>query len=302
MPISTCDCISPARNRGLTCTALNSIGCRKCPAGVTAWPPSGRRGVGGALRAGQRQAFGDGNAAAGPQARHPAALGAAEAWRPSPSASPSSPPRPWTTCCRRSGWPGMRRGIWIDTYTPDYGQYAQELMNPGSGLHQFRPDTVLFALDAHHLMQGVEAGQRRRFRAASARGRAGRSRRSVGRGPAGFLLPVIQTVPLPVFAPLLGNNDHRLPWSRAAALRRFSAMLRERADAAGVDLIALDDRAAADGLSPGMTRRSGIAPSRRSTRRPRRSTATWSAGWSRPRRAGPASAWCSTSTTRSGAG
>ena len=32
-------------------------------------------------------------------------------------------------------------------------------MNPGSGLHEFKPDTVLFALDAHHLMQPIEVGQ-----------------------------------------------------------------------------------------------------------------------------------------------
>ncbi len=144
---------------------------------------------------------------------------------------------------------GMRRGIWIETYTPDYAQYAQELIDAGSGLHQFRPDTVLFALDAHHLMQGVEAGQavatvQQRLQSVldGLAAQWDAARRAFG-------CQVIQTVPLPVFAPLLGSNDHRLPWSHAAALRRFSAMLRDRADAAGVDLIALDDRAAADGLS-----------------------------------------------------
>ncbi len=144
---------------------------------------------------------------------------------------------------------GLRRGIWIEIYTPDYGQYAQELMNTGSGLHGFRPDAVLLALDAHHLLQGIEAGQpaaevNRRLVAVldglTAQWDAARRH---------FGCQVVQTVPLPVFAPLLGNNDHRLPWSRAAALRRFSAMLRERADERGVDLLALDDRAAADGLA-----------------------------------------------------
>src|SRR3954447_11559282 len=54
---------------------------------------------------------------------------------------------------------GLRRGIWVETYTPDYAQYAQELIHSGSGLHAFRPDAVLFALDAHHLIQGIEVGQ-----------------------------------------------------------------------------------------------------------------------------------------------
>ncbi|MBV8915007.1 MAG: hypothetical protein JOZ05_18455, partial [Acetobacteraceae bacterium] len=144
---------------------------------------------------------------------------------------------------------GLRRNLWIETYTPDYAQYAQELMAPGSGLHSFRPDTVLFALDAHHLMQPIEVGQSaeevtQRLVALldSLAGHWQTARRAFG-------AHVVQNVPLPVFAPLLGSNEHRLPGSRAAALRRFASMLRDRADAAGVDLIALDDRAAADGLA-----------------------------------------------------
>ena len=140
----------------------------------------------------------------------------------------------------------MRRGIWVDIYTPDYGQYAQELMDEGSGLHRFRPDTVLFALDAHHLMQGVEVGQDFGSTVDGLWDRLARQWQAARRH---FGAHVIQNVPLPVFAPLLGANEHRLPGSRAAALRRFGAMLRERADAEGVDLLALDDRAAADGLA-----------------------------------------------------
>ena len=144
---------------------------------------------------------------------------------------------------------GLRRGLWVETYTPDYGQYAQELLTEGSGLDRFHPDTVLFALDAHHLMQGVEPGMsataiERQIRDLldQLSGQWDAARRRFG-------CHVLQNVPLPVFAPLLGNNEHRLPWSRAAALRRFGAALRERADASGADLVALDDHAAADGLA-----------------------------------------------------
>jgi len=34
---------------------------------------------------------------------------------------------------------GLRRGIWIETYEDDYGQYLQELVDPGSALHDFKP-------------------------------------------------------------------------------------------------------------------------------------------------------------------
>ncbi len=144
---------------------------------------------------------------------------------------------------------GLRRGIWVDTYTPAYGQYAQELMDERSGLHQFRPNAVLFALDAHHLMGGVEVGQTSETVSSHLGAVLDRLAAQWDAARRAFGAQVIQTVPLPVFAPLLGSNEHRLPGSRAAALRRFGALLRERADTAGVDLVALDDRAAADGLA-----------------------------------------------------
>jgi FkbH-like protein len=141
---------------------------------------------------------------------------------------------------------GMRRGIWIETYTPEYGQYAQDLMDRASALHRFQPDAVLFALDSHHLVQGIEPGKDVRAwleqRLVTLAGHWATAQQAFG-------CQVIQTVPLPVFTPLLGSNEHRLPWSRAAALRRLGAMLRDRADAAGVDLLCLDDRAASDGLA-----------------------------------------------------
>ena len=90
-------------------------------------------------------------------------------------------------------------------------------MTPSSGLHGFKPDAVLFALDAHHLMQPIEAGQSadevtRRLTAVldTLAGQWDTARRAFG-------AHVIQNVPVPVFAPLLGSNEHRLPGSRAAA-------------------------------------------------------------------------------------
>ena len=136
---------------------------------------------------------------------------------------------------------GLRRGLWIETYTPDYGQYAQALMDAGSGLHRFQPGTLLFALDAHHLMQGVEVGQSADAVAAHLGRVLDQLEANWEAGRRSFGAHVIQNVPLPVFTPLLGSNEHRLPGSRAAALRQFGVLLRARADAAGVDLLALDD-------------------------------------------------------------
>ena len=143
---------------------------------------------------------------------------------------------------------GLRRAIPLETYTPDYGQYAQELLNAGSGLHGFRPNVVLFALDAHHLLGGISLPSTadevtralvRQVDRLALQWRAARE---------AFGAQIIQNVPLPVFLPLLGNNEHRLPGSRAGAWRQLAAMLRARADTDGVDLVALDDRVSQDGL------------------------------------------------------
>jgi len=141
---------------------------------------------------------------------------------------------------------GMRRGLWIETFTPDYGQYAQELITPTSALHRFRPDAVLFAMDSHHLMHGLAAGTDFVGWLEQQTKALARQWATVKRD---FGCQVIQNLPLPIFTPLMGGNEHRLPWSHAAALRRLAAILRDRADDEGVDLVSLDDHAAYDGLS-----------------------------------------------------
>lgn len=143
---------------------------------------------------------------------------------------------------------GLRRSIWIETYIPAYGQYAQELLDPASGLHDFAPTTVLFALDGHHLLQGITPTATSESVSATLSGIIDRLETQWLTARRKSSAHIIQNIPLPVFLPLLGGNEHRLPGSQLTALRQFSALLRSRADAAGVDLIALDDRAASDGL------------------------------------------------------
>ena len=144
---------------------------------------------------------------------------------------------------------GMRRDIWIETHTPDYGQYAQALMDPASSLHAFQPDAVLFALDAHHLLSGIAPGGDAAETEAQLDRIAGDLSARWAHARQTFRCQVIQQTLLPVFAPLLGDNEHRLPGSPYWAVQQLNAMLRMRADAEGVDLLALDMRAAIDGLS-----------------------------------------------------
>ncbi len=143
----------------------------------------------------------------------------------------------------------LRRGLHATIYENDFGQYWQELADDGSALHAFRPNTVLLALDAHHLTAGVSAGMSAAEAAAAVQDTAGRIRECWRIIRRSFGAQVIHQMPLPVHPPVLGSNEQRLPGSRAAFLAALCIELRGMAEAEGVDLLALDARAAIDGLN-----------------------------------------------------
>jgi FkbH-like protein len=143
---------------------------------------------------------------------------------------------------------GLRRNIHIETYENDYGQYWQEIADTGSALHEFNPTTVLLALDAHHLAAGVTAAMAGEDVARAAAEVVERVAGCWHGLRAAFGCHIVHQLPLPVHPPLLGQNEQRLPGSRAAFVARVGAELRARAEAEGVDLLALDQRVALDGL------------------------------------------------------
>jgi len=144
---------------------------------------------------------------------------------------------------------GLRRNIHIATYENDYGQYLQELLDAESALHGFKPNAVLFAFDAYHLTQGLHAALSADDVDAALEDVAGRIEKCWSLAKDAFACPVMQQTVLDVFPALLGNNEHRLPGSRSRFVARLNERLRARADALGVDLVALDDAARRDGLA-----------------------------------------------------
>jgi FkbH-like protein len=155
---------------------------------------------------------------------------------------------------------GLRRNIWITTYENDYGQYQQELLDAGSGLHAFKPNAVLFAFDSRHLAQGVHAALNEQDVAAALEEAQALILRCWRAARAAFSCPVMQQTLLDPFLPLMGSNEHRLPGSRSKFIADLNAALRIMADAEGVDLVAVDQAAARDGLAawydPGLWHRS----------------------------------------------
>jgi len=144
---------------------------------------------------------------------------------------------------------GLRRNIHVTIYESDYGQYWQELTDPNSGLHAFAPTIVLLALDAHHLAAGLTAAVSAEEAEAALRDIQDRIGACWRLAREAFRCPVIHQTALPLHPALLGQNEYRLPGSKAAFIARLNAALRPMSDAEGVDLLAVDDRAARDGLA-----------------------------------------------------
>jgi FkbH-like protein len=144
---------------------------------------------------------------------------------------------------------GLRRGLWIDIYEPDFGQYLQELPDAASGLHEFCPTCILLALDAHHLAAPATAALDDAGAAAALTETIARIQEVWRLARDAFRCPVIHQTALPVHPTLLGSNEHRLPGSKAAFIAALTRRLRPLADEAGIDLLALDDRTARDGIS-----------------------------------------------------
>lgn len=134
----------------------------------------------------------------------------------------------------------FRRGIWVDTYEAPYGMYRQELQDPTSGVHAFRPDAVLLSLDAHHLAGA--AGTSVEDALSTVRDCWRLAKESLG-------CSILQHTILPVFHPLLGNNEQRYSPSRLALVWKLNERLRELAEAQGINLVSIDAIAARDGIS-----------------------------------------------------
>ncbi len=134
----------------------------------------------------------------------------------------------------------LRRGLWLDTYENEYGQYLQELLEPHSGLHAFAPEAVLFAFDAHHVTAGLHAGMDAAQADAVLDEAVARIEQCWRQAAAAYRCVILQQAVLDVFPALMGGNEQRLPGSRSRMVARLNERLRVLADAASVDIVAVD--------------------------------------------------------------
>ena len=142
----------------------------------------------------------------------------------------------------------LRRNIWTNIYTADYGQYLQELLDLHSPLHRFKPSAILYAFEATHFL-GLQSPVADKISAPEILDDVFAKLRTIWKkAKDNFGCQVIQQTFLPTALPLLGQNEQRLPHSLHRLISQLNQRLRMEADAEGVDLLALDDRIAVDGL------------------------------------------------------
>ena len=120
----------------------------------------------------------------------------------------------------------LRRGIWVTVYETNYGQYFQELVDTASDLYDFKPTTLLFALDAFELSQGVTAGMTDPVAAGALDDVMQKVESCWKLARDAFRGHVIQQTALDVFPCVIGENDHRLAGSRPAFITRPNERLR----------------------------------------------------------------------------
>ena len=141
----------------------------------------------------------------------------------------------------------LRRGLWLQTFVVDYNQYVQVLLDPPTELMAFTPSEVLFAFDAVHMTLGLDllAGKAVESLRAEKLAHLERVWRLCRER---FGCPMIQQTILPIFDPLLGGNEHRLPGSPQRFVASLNESIRNAAPAAGVDILGIDERCVRQGL------------------------------------------------------
>jgi FkbH-like protein len=142
----------------------------------------------------------------------------------------------------------LRRQIYVQVYEPDYSQYWNELLDPSSALHAFKPNVVLFAFDARHMTRNFSVEQDEAGAAAALQENVAHWQACWAQARAAFDATILQQTALPVFDDILGQNEHLLAGSPANAVRLLNHAVREAAGKVGVHVVGVDAFAARDGL------------------------------------------------------
>jgi FkbH-like protein len=143
---------------------------------------------------------------------------------------------------------GLRRKLLIDVHGGAYGQYRQDLLDPGSALHRFKPQAALFSLTAREAIAAVPlAATGAEVDAAVARFVADlRSLSRKAREIDGAA--VVQQTFLDIGEPLFGSYDRMVPGAQATVVARLNDQVCEAAARDGVLILDVARSSQRDGI------------------------------------------------------
>jgi FkbH-like protein len=142
---------------------------------------------------------------------------------------------------------GLRRKLLIEVHGGAYGQYRQDLLDPTSALHGFKPQAVLFSLTAREAIASVPLTATT-TEVDGAIGRFIAELRPLWRKAREIGAAVIQQTFIDVSEPLFGNYDRMVPGSPGAVVARFNDRLCETAIDDGVFLLDVARASERDGI------------------------------------------------------
>jgi FkbH-like protein len=143
---------------------------------------------------------------------------------------------------------GLRRRLLFEVQTGRYGQYRQEVLDPGSSLHRFAPQIVLLSIGAHDALGEVAltAGE---AETEAALAQAVADLRQLWRTIRQALnSSVIQQTFLDRAAPIFGSFDRSVPAAPARLVSRLNEAVAEAARQDGVALLDLAAQVQRDGI------------------------------------------------------
>jgi FkbH-like protein len=142
----------------------------------------------------------------------------------------------------------LRRRLLADCYVGTYGQYRQELLQPSSALHKFKPDTVLFSISAGDAIASIPLGATRSEADDALNRTISELRELWSQARERLRATVIQQTFLNTSESLFGNHD-RMVWGAPLRLvDRLNELLIGAAQSEGVALLDVARMAGRDGI------------------------------------------------------
>ncbi len=143
---------------------------------------------------------------------------------------------------------GLRRRLLIDIYTGSFGQYRQELLEPGARLRAFRPDVVLLSVTAREAIASVPLAATHDESDRAIASSVAELRELWGHARNAFSPVIIQQTFLDVSEPVFGDFDRLVPGSPARLVVRLNDQMIDAALQDSVLLLDVARASARDGI------------------------------------------------------